>query len=61
MVLVHGTHDELLPLSDAETLRGLILAPVELMVIDGAAHNDIHQFPAYLDGLAARLDRIGRH
>jgi pimeloyl-ACP methyl ester carboxylesterase len=59
VVLVHGTHDELLPLADSEALRKLIKSPVELLVIEGARHNDIHQFPAYLDGLAARLNRVG--
>jgi pimeloyl-ACP methyl ester carboxylesterase len=60
VVLVHGTNDELLPLADREALHKLVRAPVELLVIDGARHNDIHSFPAYLDGLAARLDRVGR-
>ena len=30
----------------------------ELLVTDGAGHNDIHRFPAYLDGLAARLNQL---
>jgi hypothetical protein len=25
------------------------------LIVPGAGHNDIHKFPAYLDGLAARL------
>ncbi len=57
ILLVHGTHDELLPLADSEQLRRLARAPTELLVIEGAAHNDIHQFPSYLDGLAARLNQ----
>jgi hypothetical protein len=28
---------------------------VELLVVPGAGHGDIHKFPVYLDGLAARL------
>ena len=32
-------------------------SPAELPVIDDAAHNDIQQFPSYLDGLAARLNQ----
>jgi uncharacterized protein len=58
VVLVHGTRDEILPLADSEALQKLVRAPVELLVIDGASHNDIHSFPAYVDGLAARLDRV---
>ena len=60
IVLMHGTRDELLPLADSEALRQLVRSPVELLVIEGAGHNDIHEFPAYLDGLAARLARIGK-
>jgi pimeloyl-ACP methyl ester carboxylesterase len=60
VLLVHGTRDELLPLDDSKTLSKLIRSPVEMLVVDGAAHNDIHQFPQYLDGLAARLARLGR-
>jgi pimeloyl-ACP methyl ester carboxylesterase len=55
VLLVHGTRDELIPLADSEHLRALARPPAELLVVDGAGHNDIHQFPAYLDGLAARL------
>ena len=28
---------------------------VEYLLVDGAGHNDIHQFPVYLDALATRL------
>jgi alpha-beta hydrolase superfamily lysophospholipase len=55
VLLIHGTRDALLPLADSEHLRTLARSPVELLVVDGAGHNDIQQFPAYLDGLAARL------
>jgi pimeloyl-ACP methyl ester carboxylesterase len=57
--LVAGARDNLTPLSDSERLKALARSPVELLVVDGAGHNDIHQFPAYLDGLADRLVRIG--
>lgn len=55
ILLVHGTDDRLVPLAESERLRRLSRAPTELLVIAGAGHNDIQQFPAYLDGLAARL------
>ena len=58
VLLVHGTRDELLPLSDSEQLRALARSPAALLVVDGAGHNDIHQFPAYLDGFAARLNQV---
>lgn len=55
ILLVHGSHDELIPLSQSEQLRALTRAPTELLVVDGAGHNDIQDFPSYRDGLAARL------
>lgn len=58
IVLVHGTHDELIPIQDSETLLALARSPIELMRIDGAAHGNIHEFPAYLDGLETRLHRV---
>jgi len=58
VLLVHGTHDELLPLDFSRALLGRFRAPAELLVIDGATHGDIHMFDAYLEGIAARLARI---
>ena len=55
ILLMHGTRDALIPLADSKQLRALVRPPAELLVIDGAGHNDIHQFPAYLDGLAEHL------
>lgn len=55
LVLLHGSDDALIPSSESERLRSLARSPVELVLIDGAGHNDIHRFPAYLDALAARL------
>jgi pimeloyl-ACP methyl ester carboxylesterase len=59
VLLVHGTRDALLPLSDSEQLRALARSPADLLVVDGAGHNDIHRFPTYLDGFAARLNQVG--
>jgi pimeloyl-ACP methyl ester carboxylesterase len=58
VLLVHGTHDELLPLDFSRALLGRFRSPAELLVIDGATHGDIHMFDAYLEGIAARLARI---
>ena len=58
VLLVHGTEDALLPLADSEQLRRLVRSSAELLIVDGAGHNDIHQFPTYLDGLAARLNQV---
>ena len=36
----------------------LALAPqAQLLRVAGAAHNDVHEFPSYLDGLRAALRR----
>ena len=59
VLLVAGTQDELTPLSDSEQLKSLARSPVELLVIEGARHNDIHEFPAYIEGLAERMIKVG--
>jgi hypothetical protein len=59
VLLIAGTQDRLIPLSDGEQLKALARSPAELLAIDGAGHNDIHRFPAYLDGLADRLIKLG--
>lgn len=58
VMLLHGRDDALIPSSDSERLRTLVRSPVELVLVDGAGHNDIHRFPAYLDALEAGLRRL---
>ncbi|MEO8676066.1 MAG: alpha/beta hydrolase, partial [Casimicrobiaceae bacterium] len=58
VLFLHGRDDAIIPASDSERLRSLARAPVELVLVDGASHNDIHNFPAYLDALAARLAHL---
>ena len=55
ILLIHGSEDKLIPIAHSERLKALARSPVELLVVPGAGHNDIHKFPVYLDGLAARL------
>ena len=57
VVVVHGDRDALIPIAHGETLSKL-RATTEMLVITGAGHNNIHEFPAYLDGLAERLRRL---
>jgi pimeloyl-ACP methyl ester carboxylesterase len=57
VLLVAGTQDRLTPLADSLQLQSLTRAPVELLVVDGAGHVNIHRYPAYLDGLAERMIR----
>ena len=58
VMLLHGRNDTLIPFADSARLASLVRAPVELVVVDGAGHNDIHRFPASLDAIAAHLDRL---
>ena len=57
VLIVHGDHDTLIPIAHGEALHKL-RAATEMLVIGGAGHNDIHKFPAYLDGLAERLGKL---
>jgi hypothetical protein len=59
ILIVHGSDDALIPLEQARRLASLARSPTELLEVAGAGHNDIHRFPAYLDGLAARLAALG--
>ena len=61
ILLIHGADDTLIPASDSERLKSLARSPVELLLISGAGHHGIHEFPAYLDGLAARLIAVTDH
>jgi fermentation-respiration switch protein FrsA (DUF1100 family) len=55
-LIIHGEHDELVPLATAHALvRLLEAAPTELLVIPGAGHNDI----VYV-GLDAYFEAIAR-
>jgi uncharacterized protein len=54
LLLVHGERDSLIEPKHSERL--LVLAPhAERVLIQGAGHNDLQLFPAYLEALAARL------
>jgi uncharacterized protein len=54
VLLLHGEQDGLIAPHHSERL--LHSAPhAERVLIPGAGHNDLQQFPAYLDALAARL------
>jgi uncharacterized protein len=58
VMLLHGRNDMLIPPSDSEYLKLRVRAPLELVLIENAGHNDIHLFPAYLDAIAGRLARL---
>jgi pimeloyl-ACP methyl ester carboxylesterase len=54
VLLAHGGHDTLIPADNS--LRLLTLQPhARLLLVPQAAHNDMQNFPLYLNGLAAAL------
>jgi pimeloyl-ACP methyl ester carboxylesterase len=57
LLLIHGERDALIPPSHSDRLAAQ--APqARVLKVPGAGHNDLQQFPAYLDGLRAALDRV---
>ncbi|MCY7387913.1 MAG: alpha/beta hydrolase [Burkholderiales bacterium] len=57
IVIQHGDMDTLIGLSHGERLTKL-REGIELVVVNGAGHNDIHKFQKYLDTLADRLKNL---
>jgi len=55
ILIVHGSNDEVVPLAESEQLRALAQVPTELLIVAGAGHNDLQDYPSYTDGLATRL------
>ena len=54
VLLAHGASDTLIAPEHSRRLQAA--APqARLLLVPGAGHGDIHQFPAYLDGLAAAI------
>lgn len=58
LLLIHGTRDTVIPAADSVALRARARSPVELVLVDGAGHNDLHLFGGYQDALAERLSRV---
>lgn len=55
ILFVHGDRDDLIPLEHSQRLLEQATTPSRLLVIEGADHNDIHQFDSYLSGFAEAL------
>ncbi len=57
VLLVHGERDDIIDPAHSERL--LRAAPqAERVLVPDAGHNDLQEFPAYLDAIAARLNRL---
>jgi alpha-beta hydrolase superfamily lysophospholipase len=58
ILIAHGDADELIPFDHARQLAAASSGRAVLLRVSGAHHDDIHQFPAYLEGLSQRMDEI---
>ncbi len=56
--LVHGERDPLIPLAHSLALQQIAGGRAQLLRLPEAGHNDVHEFPAYLDGLRGELGRL---
>ena len=54
LLLIHGDRDELIPPSHSHSLKALS-PQAQLLIVNGAAHGDVHQFEAYLQGFGGML------
>lgn len=54
VLLVHGERDELIAPAHSERLARAV-PHAELVIVRGAGHNDLQDFPQYLESIAARL------
>jgi pimeloyl-ACP methyl ester carboxylesterase len=59
VLLLHGDRDELIPLAHSEALASLSRA-VQLVVIPGAGHGDLHTFDSYRRAVLGALDALGQ-
>jgi pimeloyl-ACP methyl ester carboxylesterase len=57
VLLLHGAQDTLIRVHHAQRLQALVPA-AHLHVVQGAGHNDIHEFPLYQDRLAVALAQL---
>jgi uncharacterized protein len=54
LLLIHGDKDKLIPPSHSQSLKALS-PQAQLLIINGAAHGDVHKFEAYLQGFGGVL------
>ncbi len=54
LLLIHGERDTLIEPAHSQALHALVPA-AQILLVPGAGHNDLQEFPAYLDGFARAL------
>ena len=57
VLLLHGGRDAVIPLAHSRRLKA-IRPDAELVVVEGASHDDIHAFPRYIAALTGNLDAL---
>jgi pimeloyl-ACP methyl ester carboxylesterase len=57
VTIFHGTEDRTVPYSNAYRLNALLKVGDEFISIEGAGHNDLHEFPLFREKLDSVLDR----
>jgi pimeloyl-ACP methyl ester carboxylesterase len=57
VMLVHGDRDELIGHHHSEAIRKA-MPQCQLLLVEGAGHGDVHQFPSFREGVAAALGAL---
>jgi uncharacterized protein len=57
LMLIHGEQDSFIPPSHSQTLKALS-PQAKLLIVNGAMHNDVHTFEAYLQGFGEILAKL---
>lgn len=60
LLILHGTHDELVPLSQGRKLFDAALEPKRMVMVDTADHMDVGDFPQFWDGLCGWVDEVAQ-
>jgi len=53
VLFMHGTADPLVPPTMSERLYGAVTGSKKLVIVSGAVHSNLHEFPQYRDALRA--------
>ena len=57
-LIIHGTHDEIVPVSHSYKLASMCQFGVTPLFIQGAGHNDLDSFPAFYPRLVKFIEEI---
>ena len=58
LLILHGTNDELVPLSQGRKLFDAAREPKRLITVDTAGHMNVGDYPEFWDGLCGWLDDV---